>query len=61
VKPLVEAMFGFETGHSKKAIARNRKLAEELKEGYNFAYEVQNLVLFFITNGQIVCRCVQRN
>ena len=30
-KSFVETMYGFESGHSKKAIAANRRLAEELK------------------------------
>ena len=36
-KSFVETMYGFESGRSKKAIAANRKLAEELKR---FIYEV---------------------
>jgi len=33
-------MYGFESGHSKKAIAANRKLAEELKREKGFIYKV---------------------
>ena len=38
-------MYGFESGHSKKAIAANQKLAEELKREKGFIYEVS--LLFF--------------
>ena len=30
-KSFIETMYGFESGHSKKTIAANRRLAEELK------------------------------
>ena len=33
-------MYGFESGRSKKAIAANRKLAEELKREKGFIYKV---------------------
>lgn len=39
-KLFVETMYGFESGRSKKAIAANRKLAEELKREKGFIYEV---------------------
>ena len=42
-KLFVETMYGFESGHSKKAIAANRKLAEELKREKGFIYEVSLL------------------
>ena len=44
-KLFVETMYGFESGRSKKAIAANRKLAEELKREKGFIYEV---CLFFV-------------
>ena len=44
-KLFVETMYGFESGRSKKAIAANRKLAEELKREKGFIYEVS--LLFF--------------
>ena len=37
-------MYGFESGRSKKAIAANRKLAEELKQEKGFIYEVSQLL-----------------
>jgi hypothetical protein len=37
---LVEALYGFDSGHSKKAIADNRKNAEELKNDKGFVFEV---------------------
>ena len=37
-KSLVETMYGFESSHSKKVIAANRKLAEELKQEKGFIY-----------------------
>ena len=36
-------MYGFESGRSKKAVAANRKLAEELKREKGFIYEVSPL------------------
>jgi len=39
-KSFVETMYGFESGRSKKAIAANRTLAEELKREKGFIYEV---------------------
>ena len=39
-RPLVEALYGFESGHSRRAIAANRKLAEELKRERGFIYKV---------------------
>jgi hypothetical protein len=43
-KPLVEGLFGFDSGHGRKSIAANRKLAEELKRERGFIYKVS---LFF--------------
>ncbi|KAK7007331.1 hypothetical protein R3P38DRAFT_3281561 [Favolaschia claudopus] len=40
VKAMTEVYYGFRTGHNKKTIAYNRKLAEELKEECLFAYKV---------------------
>ncbi|KAG6806926.1 hypothetical protein H0H92_009551 [Tricholoma furcatifolium] len=37
--PLVEAMYGFETGQSPKTIAANRELAERLKSEKSFIYK----------------------
>ncbi|KAF7344661.1 hypothetical protein MVEN_01626300 [Mycena venus] len=43
IKPLTEVMYGFRSGHNKKTIAFNRKLAEDLKEGARFAFkDVEN-------------------
>ncbi|KAJ7712831.1 hypothetical protein DFH07DRAFT_763371, partial [Mycena maculata] len=39
VKPLVELLYGFKTGQNKKTIARNRKIAEDLKENSTFAFK----------------------
>jgi Domain of unknown function (DUF6532) len=46
-KLFVETMYGFESGRSKKAIAANRKLAEELKQEKGFIYEVSLLFIYF--------------
>ncbi|KAI6026904.1 hypothetical protein BKA83DRAFT_109251 [Pisolithus microcarpus] len=40
LRPLVEAVYGFHSSQSKSAIKKNRALAEELKEGMNFAFKV---------------------
>ena len=37
---LVEALYGFDSGHSKKVIAENRKKAEELKSDKGFVFKV---------------------
>ena len=42
-KSFVETMYGFESGCSKKAIAANRRLAEELKHEKGFIYSVSLL------------------
>ena len=42
-KLYVETMYGFESDRSKKVIAANRKLAEELKQEKGFIYEVSLL------------------
>ncbi|KAK6987696.1 hypothetical protein R3P38DRAFT_3332501 [Favolaschia claudopus] len=39
VKAMTEVYYGFRTGHNKKTIAYNRKLAEDLKEECRFAYK----------------------
>jgi hypothetical protein len=40
---LIIEHYGFESGQHKQTIKRNRELAEELKEGYNFVYSVCDL------------------
>ena len=42
-KLFVETMYGFKSSLSKKAIAANQKLAEELKQEKGFIYEVSLL------------------
>ena len=42
---LVEALYGFDSGRSKRAITQNRKIAEGLKEDKGFVYEVIKLSL----------------
>ena len=37
----MEALYGFDSGRSKHAIAENRKIAEGLKEDKGFVYEVR--------------------
>lgn len=44
LRPLVEGMFGFHSSQTKPAIKKNRALAEELKEGANFAFKHRALV-----------------
>ncbi|KAJ7229334.1 hypothetical protein C8J57DRAFT_1583232 [Mycena rebaudengoi] len=39
IKPLIEITYGFNNGQNKKSIARNRVLAEELKDGCTFAFK----------------------
>ncbi|KAI6010389.1 hypothetical protein BKA83DRAFT_4503539 [Pisolithus microcarpus] len=39
LRPLVEAVYGFHSSQSKSAIKKNHALAEELKEGMNFAFK----------------------
>ncbi|KAJ7233461.1 hypothetical protein C8J57DRAFT_1090518 [Mycena rebaudengoi] len=43
IKPLIEITYGFNNGQNKKSIARNRVLAEELKDGCTFAFKVRIL------------------
>ncbi|KAK6969605.1 hypothetical protein R3P38DRAFT_2417005, partial [Favolaschia claudopus] len=38
-RPLIDPMYGFESGQNKETVAANRKLAEHLKETSNFAYK----------------------
>ena len=47
-KPLVEGLFGFDSGHGHKAIIANRKWAEELKRERGFIYRVSISFLFII-------------
>jgi hypothetical protein len=47
----VEALYGFDSGRSKRAIAENRKIAEGLKEDKGFVYEV--CFSFFLLNDVI--------
>ena len=42
----MEALYGFDSGRSKRAIADNRKLAEDLKEDKGFVFAV--IFLFYI-------------
>jgi hypothetical protein len=55
----VEALFSFDSGRSKRAIAENRKIAEGLKEDKGFVYEVclSLFLLKLIINS--VFRCSQ--
>ena len=48
---LVEALYGFDSGRSKRAIAENRRIAEELKDNKGFVFEVSFRVLIF---GEII-------
>ena len=41
----MEALYGFDSGRSKRAITQNRKIAEGLKEDKGFVYEVIKLLL----------------
>ena len=48
---LVEALYGFDSGHSKKVIAKNRKKAEELKNDKGFVFKVSlyfHIIFFFV-------------
>ncbi|KAJ7677748.1 hypothetical protein DFH06DRAFT_559873 [Mycena polygramma] len=38
-RALTELVFGFESGQNKKNVRKNRKLAEDLKEGLGYCYE----------------------
>jgi hypothetical protein len=40
VRPLVAAMYGFDSGIHKKSVCKNCQLAESLKEKYGFVYKV---------------------
>jgi hypothetical protein len=47
---LVEALYAFDSGRSKKAVAENRKKVEELKSDKGFVFEVcvlSYVILFF--------------
>ncbi|KAF9562391.1 hypothetical protein CPC08DRAFT_381138 [Agrocybe pediades] len=41
-RPIVETFYKFESGHNKKTIAKNRELAESLKDEMGYAYEVHH-------------------
>lgn len=43
VKPLVGSMFGFEVPVDETGRAKNRELAEKLKQGYSYLYKVCSL------------------
>ena len=43
---LVEALYGFDSTRSKKAIAENRKKVEELKSDKGFVFEVCFLIIY---------------
>ena len=43
-QPLVETFYGFESGHNRKIIVKNRQIAEELKDSHTIVYKV----LFFL-------------
>jgi hypothetical protein len=45
---LVEALYGFDSGRSKKAVQENRKKAEELKRDKGFVFEVSVFLHYFI-------------
>ncbi|KAK7000822.1 hypothetical protein R3P38DRAFT_2650559 [Favolaschia claudopus] len=47
-RPLIDPMYGFESGQNKETVAANRKLAEHLKETSNFAYKVRLYIPFEI-------------
>ena len=49
--PLVEALYGFDSGRSKRAITENRRIVEQLKEdkGFVFAVLVFLSLFFFIS------------
>ena len=47
---LVKALYGFDSGHSKKVIAKNHKKAEELKSDKGFVFKVSlcfHIIFFF--------------
>lgn len=44
---LVEALYGFDSGRGKKVIAKNRKIAEDLKSDKGFVFEVCDFLLYF--------------
>lgn len=46
MKPIVELIYGFKSGENKKSIARNRQLAEELKDELTFTFKVCLLAFF---------------
>lgn len=55
-KPLVEGLFGFDSGHGRKSIVANRRWAEELKHERGFIYQVSfsfsfiNFKLLYLRN-----------
>jgi hypothetical protein len=46
---LVEALYGFDSGRSKKAIAENRKKVEELKSDKGFVFEVSFIIIIYFS------------
>ena len=50
--PLVEAIYHFDSGWSKQAIAENWRIAEELKDNKGFVFEVSSSFLLFF--GKII-------
>ncbi|KAJ7100313.1 hypothetical protein C8R43DRAFT_851793, partial [Mycena crocata] len=46
VRSLCELVFGFESGQNKKNVRKNRQLAEDVKEGFGYAYEVNDAQKF---------------
>ena len=46
---LVEALYGFDSGRSKKAILENRKKAEELKSDKGFVFEVSFIIIIYFS------------
>jgi Domain of unknown function (DUF6532) len=44
-RPIVETFYDFESGNHRKTIAKNRSIAEDLKEGYGYAYKVSLLII----------------
>jgi hypothetical protein len=54
-------MYGFESGRSKKAIAANRKLAEELKQEKGFIYEVSPGLFYLYNSSANLCKELSLN
>ena len=56
---LVEALYGFDSGRSKHAITKNRKIAESLKEDKGFLYEVLSYSLHLFND--VIVNSVSRS